>query len=467
MDLKTTLYTHQQAGVDKLLPIRVGALYMEMGTGKTRTTLEMIKRRLDAGKIDKVLWLCPCSVRNNLAVDLDYHCDGWRDVIRIGGIESISQSSRIYMQLLEYVRNGQIMLVVDESNLVKNHRALRTQRIMALARACRYRVILNGTPISRNEADLYAQWYILDWRILGYQSYWSFSANHLEFDEKTKRVRRVLNVSYLTEKIAPYAYQVLKSECLDLPDKRFDTDDFWLTDAQAKHYEEVKTLFLSAAIAQEEVYGSAAIYRAFTALQDVTSGRRIVSRPEDPIRHVPFFTDPMDNPRIQQLLRTLDAYAAQKTIIWCKFTHEILDIERVLHQVYPTLGVELFYGDLPYKKRLESLRRFQGDSRFLIANKMCAGYGLNLQFCHQAIYYDNDWSWATRAQSIDRLHRIGQTHQVDVVDLCALSKIDVRILRCIMRKENLVDQFKENIGQLNLMKWIDGEDETYDSHRAE
>lgn len=167
------------------------------------------------------------------------------------------------------------------------------------------------------------------------------------------------------------------------------------------------------------------------------------------------------------MLRTLDAYATQKTIIWCKFTHEILDIERVLRMVYPAMGVELFYGDLPYKKRLESLRRFQEASRFLIANKMCAGYGLNLQFCHQAIYYDNDWSWATRAQSIDRLHRIGQMRRVDVVDLCATSKIDVRILRCIMRKENLADEFKTNIGHLNLMKWIDGEDETYDQNRAE
>ena len=42
MVLKTQLYPHQRAAVDKLIKIRIGALYMEMGTGKTRTTLEFI-----------------------------------------------------------------------------------------------------------------------------------------------------------------------------------------------------------------------------------------------------------------------------------------------------------------------------------------------------------------------------------------------------------------------------------------
>lgn len=45
IELKTGLFPHQARAVEKLLPIKVGALYMEMGTGKTRTTLEMIKRR--------------------------------------------------------------------------------------------------------------------------------------------------------------------------------------------------------------------------------------------------------------------------------------------------------------------------------------------------------------------------------------------------------------------------------------
>ena len=106
MKMLTDLYPWQRAGVDKLIGIRVGALYMEMGTGKTRTALEIIQRRLDAGKISHVLWLCPCSVRNNLRDDIQKHADGALARIAIYGIESLSSSLTLYEKLIKYVRAG-------------------------------------------------------------------------------------------------------------------------------------------------------------------------------------------------------------------------------------------------------------------------------------------------------------------------------------------------------------------------
>ena len=96
-----------------------------------------------------------------------------------------------------------------ESNLIKNPKAKRTENITRLGEYCRYRLILNGTPITKTEADLYSQWYFLDWRVLGYKSFWSFAANHLEYDD-AGRIIRSLNTDYLTKKMAPYSYQVKK-----------------------------------------------------------------------------------------------------------------------------------------------------------------------------------------------------------------------------------------------------------------
>ena len=50
MHLKTTLYDYQRKAADKLSNLRVGALYLDMGTGKTRVALELAQRRLTAGK---------------------------------------------------------------------------------------------------------------------------------------------------------------------------------------------------------------------------------------------------------------------------------------------------------------------------------------------------------------------------------------------------------------------------------
>lgn len=63
MKIETSLLPHQEAAVGKLGRLKVGALFMEQGTGKTRTALELISRRMDKGKVNAVLWLCPCSVK--------------------------------------------------------------------------------------------------------------------------------------------------------------------------------------------------------------------------------------------------------------------------------------------------------------------------------------------------------------------------------------------------------------------
>lgn len=446
MTLLTDLYPWQAAAVDKLLGIRVGALYMEMGTGKTRTALEMIARRIDAGRLDHVLWLCPCSVRQNLRQDIAKHAEGALARIAIYGIESLSSSLRIYDLLLRYVSAGTTMLIVDESNLVKNSRAIRTQRITELAKHCRYRLILNGTPISRNEADLFAQWYLLDWRILGYRSFWSFAANHLEYDpEIPGKVRRTLNTDYLVEKIAPYSYQVSRDECFHLPRKDYRQISTTMTYDQARHYNEV----VDAMIEQLDERRPETIYRMFSAAQAIISGLFV----EDDGKHIhtrPMFPDPLQNPRITELLTQLDRLDGQ-AIVFCKYTHEIEAILSLLPDAAP------FYGKLGQRQRQASLDRFRsGQARWLVANKGCAGYGLNLQFCHNVVYYSNDWDWATRIQSEDRVYRLGQEHQVRILDIYAGGTLDQKILRCLARKEGLADAIRRELNNANDIKEASG-----------
>ena len=454
MRLLTSLYPHQRAAADKLIGLKVGALYMEMGTGKTRTALELIQRRLDAGKIAHVLWLCPCSVRVNLRTDIARHSEGAMRVIAIYGIESLSGSRRLYDLLGRYVSAAPTMLIVDESLLVKTPWAIRTRRITYLASMCPYRLILNGTPVGRDEADLFAQWYLLDWRILGYRSYYSFAANHLEYDDRYRgKVRRTLHADYLADKIAPYTYMATKADCLQLPDKSYSVRTFALTDGQRDEYERVMTLYLDSFAARADDLSDAAIYRAFTALQEVASGRRIVSPVEKPILHERMFA-PMDNPRIQCLLDAVETMDGDKIVVWCKYAHEIEDVTCALERVYGAGCAVQFHGRVRPRAREAALEAFRGPARFLVANKACAGFGLNLQHCHAAIYYNNDWDWATRAQSEDRLHRIGQAHGVTIVDICANAGIDAQILRCLDRKENLSDRMRAELNARNADKWL-------------
>lgn len=168
--------------------------------------------------------------------------------------------------------NKRCFLIVDESLLIKNPRAYRTENILKIGEKCEYRMILNGTPVSRNEADLFSQFFLLDWRILGYKSYWSFSANHLEYDDRGK-LRRVLNTDFLAKKIAPYTYQVKKEDCVKLPDKKYSTYHFYLTDKQEEEYSRVAEILMM----QVNEWHSDTVYRLFSGGGSPESSKKMIS----------------------------------------------------------------------------------------------------------------------------------------------------------------------------------------------
>lgn len=439
-NFKTQLYKHQRDAVDKLIKLKVSALYMQPGTGKTRTVLEMINNRLDRGKIEHVIWLCPCSVKTNLRRDIIKHIGYLPDCITVCGIETLSSSIQENIKLLNLVKETKCYLIVDESNLIKNPFAKRTINITRLASYCEYKTILNGTPVTRDQTDLFAQWFILDWRILGYKSYWSFAANHIEYDPNIpNKVRRCLNVDYLTYKIEPYSFQINKSDCLDLPSKTYSTYYYSLTSEQAEHYYMVFDEMLD----KVNEFKPETIYRLFTATQLVVSGRMITNF-KGRITSTPFFNNFDDNPRLQALARVINSID-DKVIIFCKYTFEIDAIVDYLNKTYGDGSAVKHNGDLSLNQRSKSIQQFENTSRFFVANKNCAGYGLNLQFCSYIIFYSNDWDYGTREQAEDRIHRIGQNKNVHIIDICCEKTIDEQILSCLIRKENLVDSFIKNI----------------------
>ena len=447
MELLYPLLKHQVAAVEKVRGLKVGALYMEQGTGKTRTTLDLIKTRLDKGKIDKVIWLCPCSVRQNLREDILYHCGEEPPAIMIRGIESLSSSDRLYLELLSIAKKHKVMLVVDESNLVKNPFAKRTMRIKTIAEKCKYKMILNGTPVSRNEADLFAQWYMLDWRILGYQSYYSFAANHIEYktvklpdgrEIKTDQIARIHNPEYLTQKISPYTYQIKKADCLELPDKVYDCQWAYPTDEQSDHYDEVKYKYLEGV----SEFRSETVYKLFTALQHVSSGRYVTTDPDEPMKTEPMFTWDK-NPRIRALKELLEGLGDEQAIIYAKYKSEIEEIESLLASMGKSFTE--FTGRIKQRQRQENRKKFQTGIQFMIANKVCGCYGLNLQFCHNVIFYSNDFDYATRSQAEDRVHRLGQKEIVHIYDICMAHTIDSFIADNLQRKEDMVKALKQQI----------------------
>lgn len=454
MNLRTELMPHQIDAVNKVLPTRIGALFMEMGTGKSRTAIDLVSRRLD--KIDHVIWFCPVSLKetvrqeflkhtdcapaeihvfNSRTNDRNIPCVRWYVV----GIESMSSSARVVHAVNKLV-TARTMVILDESSYIKGHNATRTQRLTHICQRAMYRLILTGTPLSQGAVDLFAQMRFLSPKILGYGSFYSFAANHLEYSERFPgMIIRAHNVPYLAAKIQPYVYQVTKKECLSLPSKLYTTRYFHMTEEQRSHYEWAKDEILSE-ITEDDI-DSVAIFRLFGVLQQIVCGywNRRVKRGK--FKKIGF-----KNHRIETLLGAVaDIPSSEKVIIWCKYKHDIEQINQVLTDVFGDESVALFYGDLSEQKRADQVSRFRDSARFFLATQSCGGHGLTLNESHYVIYYNNAFKYSERLQSEDRCHRIGQAHKVTYIDIHCTDSIDDLIAAALANKGNAVEAFKAEI----------------------
>ena len=80
-ELTTEPYAHQRAAVEKLSRLNVGALFMDMGTGKTRTAIELVwlRRKL----ISKCVWCCPVSLKETVKREILRHSSCGDDDIHV------------------------------------------------------------------------------------------------------------------------------------------------------------------------------------------------------------------------------------------------------------------------------------------------------------------------------------------------------------------------------------------------
>ena len=120
----------QNEAIEKLRHWKVGALFMEAGTGKTRVSLELVNRI----SCDAVLWIGPLRTLENTRTEIN-KWGGFHVPVSYVGVESLSLSDRIYLKTIEFLESySKSFIIVDESLKIKNVTAKRTERILALSK---------------------------------------------------------------------------------------------------------------------------------------------------------------------------------------------------------------------------------------------------------------------------------------------------------------------------------------------
>ena len=474
---KTKPYAHQLTALKKSWAQKTYALFMEMGTGKSKVLVDNIAMLYDNGAIRAALIVAPKGVYKNwndieFPVHLPDHVDHtkvlWEATITkkkqaeldtlfdgkeqlkilIMNVEAFSTKKGLdFAHSFLNIFLGRALIGIDESTTIKSPTAKRTKNILTLGNLAKYRRILTGSPVTKSPLDLFSQCKFLDPYHLGYDSYYAFRSRYAQMLDRNFGGRRVQivgsyrNLGELTDKLDKFSYRVLKEDCLDLPEKVFTKRIVELSDEQKKIYAQMKQMAL--AMLDGKVMSTVNVMTQLMRLHQVTCGT--FKADDGTIKH-------LSNNRLTALMDCLEETEG-KVIIWATYREDIKKIVDSLKKAYGEASTVEYHGGVDATLRQDHIAQFQqekGPTRYFVGNPQTGGYGITLTAANTVIYFSNSYDLEKRLQSEDRAHRIGQTGSVTYVDLIAEKTIDEKIVKSLRDK---IDIANEIMGE-DLKDWI-------------
>ena len=368
---------------------------MEAGTGKTKVAVDIV----NASPCDFVLWIGPLqTIRTGNVTNEVARQGGFNMPCSFVGVESIGGSDRIYLNTVEDLKSYEKpFVVVDESLKIKNAEAKRTKRLLEIGKIVEYKLILNGTPLSRNLLDLWSQMEFLSPLILN-MSLAQFKNTFCEWTRVTKTngwrtyskefITGYENVDYLYSLIRHY---VFKADLKLGISQHYRSKAYYIDEDSREEYARIKEIFL-----EDEMLE----WRNNNIFLEMTQK----------MQHAYCCTgDKID--QVKSILAE-EEVDPSKTIIFCKF----IKSRELCERLFPECLV------LSYQK--DSL-------------------GLNLQEYNVTIYFDKVWDFALRTQSTRRTFRTGQERDCLYYDLTGDVGLERLIDRNIGKKVKMSEYFKK------------------------
>ena len=468
---KTKPYEHQRNALSESAEKIEWAYFMEMGTGKTKVTIDNIAYLYLQRKINTVLIIAPKSVYTNWQSEIETHMpdvlkykifkwniDKPKDYFKLTeskdlkifliNVEALS-TKRGYQACVDYlIKNKLNFVALDESTTIKNRSAKRTKNILALSKVSHIKRILTGSPITKSPLDLFTQCAFLSPELLGFQSYLAFRNRYAEMTDIPVGSGRFISVpkyykklEELEEKMKSFATRIRKDQCLDLKPKVRSKRYIELEGEGKKIYERLRTHAL--AIVEDSTISFSNKLTEIIKLHQVCNG---------------FTKD--DDGKILQLhkakLNALEETLEEtdgKVIIWANYLYNIHEIKDFLINKYGSESTVSIYGAVSVEDRKNAVDRIQTDDkcRFLVGNPTTGGFGLTLTACNTVIYYSNSYNLEVRMQSEDRAHRMGQKGTVVYIDIVARGTLDEAIMKSLTSKGKLA---AKTLGEEDLKSWL-------------
>lgn len=399
----------------KFCKLKVGSLFMEMGTGKTKVAIDLV----NYNNVDLLIYVAPFSTLANIEDELKKW--GLNCEYILIGYETISSSDRKYIELKEKLINKKCFIIADESIFIKNEETKRFKRLCDLRKKCKYALILNGTPLTNNEWDLYNQMYFLSPLILKMtrQEFLNTFFKKITYKKKHEEKKIFykfsnINIEFLNKLIAPYIFE---SKLYFNKEEEVVYNYIYIT---MDYYDYTKESIL------EEMKELCSLEKILTLLNKLNKISSISKEKNDELCN----------------------YVKDKQlIVYCNYLEEI---------DYIASKIDCFVISGNVKKRKEIIEQFKISNKPLIMTYGTGAYSLNLQFCNEIVYSSLNFDYAKYEQSKFRIKRIGQERNIKYTYFLSKTGINDFIKDNLERKRNLSDIIKIKFmeGDVEWLKYI-------------
>jgi SNF2 family DNA or RNA helicase len=443
--LNVPLYDYQSRGALFLACRGRCILGDDMGLGKTVQTLAAVELLARQRNLRKALVIAPASVKYQWETEIRKFTARPVQVIE-GGKETRQEQYEepTFYRLVNYeqvVRDREAInawkpdvVILDEAQRIKNWESKTSREVKKLK--SRYAMVLTGTPLENRLEELYSIVQFVDERRFG--PAFEFLHQHRVVDEHGN-LTGYRNLDAIREKLAPIFLRRTRGEVLtQLPERTDSTIFVELADEQRRHYEEQRSAL--ARLLQKNFLTDLDRKRILACLVNM---RTICDSLFLYDRRSPI------SPKLDEFAELIPEIlgespsaatgglgASHKAVVFSQWETMILEAAKVLDGL--GVGYAVLHGGLGGKERKLALSQFANDPLCKVfLSTDAGGTGLNLQNADTVVNLELPWNPAVLEQRIARVHRMGQTLPVRVINFVTRDSIEERVLRTLNAKMGL------------------------------
>lgn len=456
------LWDHQKKAIERARTIQHFALFFCPGTGKTRTTLEILRFQFNASsRIMRTLIVAPAVVCPNwkdewlkftkieakyikvLSGAGDKRLKEFRKLAYVHPESMTGLHGRVFIinyevfammpDLVNMIKHwGPEVIVWDESHKLKNPDAKRSKVAAEIASKATHNYLLTGTPILNNALDIFMQIKVMMGGFPGLKyfengdrkelitNFFGFRARYFRdrnagmpkqkyfplWEIMTKERDGVDAATEISDILSRIGMVAKKEECLDLPPELVQVVKCGMTPKQTIAYREMELNFL-ATFAEGESMAQIAMTKGMR-LQQIASGFVPLTGqdPEDEFAKSQVCFD--KTPKQEALKELLEQLTPRsKVLVWAVWKENYEQIAAICDEL--RIEYVSVHGGVSEGKKKEAIERFKSDDRVrvYIGHPGSGGIGINLVEAGYSIRYSRTFSLEHITQSRARNYRGG------------------------------------------------------------